>query len=105
VVPQLERGQKIQRAYLGVSTKPASASGSDGAEVDTVVPGGPADSANLRSGDVITKVAGQQVKTPEDVAGAIANKRPGDKVQVEVERNGLTEQVTAKLGKRPPRTP
>ena len=104
VVPALERGQKVRHAYLGVETS-APTSSTQGAEVQNIVPGGPAEKANLRTGDVITKIDGQPVKSPSDVSAAVNQKQPGDSVTITVQRNGLTEELTAKLGTRPGRSP
>jgi putative serine protease PepD len=104
VVPALERGEKVKHAWLGVETSTPTSS-TAGAEVQSVVPGGPAEQAKIRSGDVITKIDGQAVKNPSDVSAAVNQKQPGDKVVVTVERDGLTEELTAKLGTRPGRTP
>jgi putative serine protease PepD len=103
-VPALERGQKVKHAYLGVETS-APTSSTQGAEVQNIVPGGPAEKANLRTGDVITKIDGQPVKSPSDVSAAVNQKQPGDSVTITVQRNGLTEELTAKLGTRPGRSP
>jgi putative serine protease PepD len=103
VVPQLQQGMRIKRAYLGVETSPAAPGGPQGAEIQNIVPGGPAERAQLRTGDIITGVDGYDVNDPSDVATAISGKQPGDEVTVEVERNGLTEELTAKLGTRPNR--
>jgi putative serine protease PepD len=103
-VPALERGQKVKHAYLGVETS-APTSATQGAEVQNIVPGGPAEKANLRTGDVITKIDGQPVKSPSDVSAAVNQKQPGDSVTITVQRNGLTEELTAKLGTRPGRSP
>ena len=105
VVPQLQRGKKIRRPYLGVETSSPLPGGPAGAEIQKIVPGGPADRSTLRTGDVITGIDGKLVNDPSDVAEAIAAKRPGESVEVKVERNGLTEEVTVKLGTRPARTP
>src|SRR3954468_21722404 len=105
VVPPLERGQKVKHAWLGVETS-APTSSTAGAEVQKIVPGGPAEQAKLRTGDVITKLDGQTVKSPSDVSAVVNQKQPGDKVVVQVERSGLTEELTATLGSRPTgRTP
>ncbi len=101
VVPQLQRGKKIKRAYLGVETSPAAPGDTQGAEIQNLVPGGPAERAQFRTGDIITGIDGQDVNDPSDVAALIAGKQPGDEVTVEVERNGLTEELNAKLGTRP----
>ena len=76
VIPRLERGETIKRAYLGVST-----SGDSGrVTVAAVSAGGPAASAGLRVGDVITSVGGKKVASPDDVAAAIQDRRPGEAV-------------------------
>ena len=104
VVPRLARGETIQRGYLGVETSDV-ASGGDGAEVQEVVPGGPAERAGLRPGDIIKKVDGEDVKEPGDVSASIETRGPGDKVEIEVDRSGSTVKIDATLGKRPAKTP
>ncbi|HEX8053152.1 MAG TPA: trypsin-like peptidase domain-containing protein [Thermoleophilaceae bacterium] len=103
VVPRLARGEKINRGYLGVETSDAL-DGGDGAEVQNVVPGGPAERAGLRPGDIIKKVAGTDVKEPAAVAAAIETRAPGDKIEVEVERGGGTKKIDVTLGERPAKT-
>ena len=52
-------------------------------------------------GDIITKIDGKPVTTYDELRDAIARKKPGDKVQLEIYRNGSKKTVTAKLGQRP----
>jgi putative serine protease PepD len=105
VVPVLARGDTIKRAYLGLQSSPASGAGQTGAEVQSVVPNGPADRAGLRAGDIINRVDNEAVKNPSDVAQAIADNAPGDKVYVQVQRNGSILNLRATLGTRPGATP
>jgi putative serine protease PepD len=105
VVPRLKRGERIERPYLGVQTSPPTPTSPDGAQVESVVPGGPGERAGVRVGDVITRVDGRTVRNPEDVSAAIAGAAPGDRVKLEVQRGGSTKSLTATLGKRPARTP
>jgi putative serine protease PepD len=110
VVPRLQRGETIQRPYLGVST--ATSTGASGAAVAQITPGGPADDAGLiagsgttgQGGDVIVGINGQKVAKPDDVSRLISGKRPGDTVKVEVLRNGTRQSVDVKLGVRPDKT-
>ena len=103
VVPRLARGETIERGYLGVET--SDATGAAGAEVQNVVPGGPAERAGVQPGDVIKSVDGKPVSSPEDVAAAVSGRAPGDDIEIEVERGGSREKIEAELGKRPERTP
>jgi putative serine protease PepD len=105
VVPVLLRGETIKRAYLGLQSAPHSPSALTGAEVQSVVADGPADRAGVRPGDVITRVDAQPVREPSDVASAIADNKPGDEVQVQVQRNGSIVNLFATLGTRPGVTP
>jgi putative serine protease PepD len=100
VVPQLERGQAVKRSYLGTQTS-ADPTNPDGAQVQSVIPGGPADKAGLQKDDVIKAIDGQAIKDPSDLSGAIAVKKPGDTVTLRIERNGLTQELDVKLGTRP----
>jgi putative serine protease PepD len=97
VIPRLERGETIKRAYLGVSTS----AGTGGVTVAAVTAGGPAAAAGLRVGDVIVAVGGKSVSTPDDVAAAIQDRRPGDSVTVKVQRGGGTSTLKAQLQTRP----
>jgi len=119
-LPELKTGGKIERAYLGVEMTGVTDSVAKqlklpvkrGALVTTVVPNGPAEKAGLRGGggsgrslsgggDVIVKVAGREVKTPDDVANAIAGHKPGDRVEVEYYRGNSRKTSSVTLGKRP----
>ncbi|MBA3328839.1 MAG: trypsin-like peptidase domain-containing protein, partial [Solirubrobacterales bacterium] len=103
VVPRLRQGQSIRRAFLGVST--AEVPFGPGAAVAQVVPSGPGDAAGLREGDVIRRVGGRDVRAPEDVGAAVEALKPGERVDVEVERGGARDTLGVTLGTRPERTP
>jgi putative serine protease PepD len=114
VVPRLEQGKRIVRPFLGVSTSTVSErvagqrglQGGEGAFVEEATGGGPADKAGVRYGDVITRVANRKVTTPQDIADAIAGRRPGDDVEVEIVRSdGTRESLLVRLGQRPTKSP
>jgi putative serine protease PepD len=104
VVPRLERGQAVKRGYMGVESS-ANPTNPNGAEVQSVVPNGPADQAGLKAGDLIKAVDGAPVQDPTDLSAAVALKKPGDTVTVKLERDGLTQEIDVKLGTRPNKTP
>jgi putative serine protease PepD len=96
----LKAGGDVEHAYLGVATADSSA-GTAGATVSDVTARGPAADAGLRSGDVVTAFDGKAVADANDLVAAIAAKRPGDKVELTVERGSDTEHLTVTLGTQP----
>lgn len=97
-------------AYLGVnsvSVTPvlAAQEGLDvqsGAYIVAVVPGGAADEAGLRDGDVIVGLGGRDVSDAESLGEAIRSHRPGDEVEVRVVLpDGIERTFTVTLGTNP----
>jgi putative serine protease PepD len=70
---------------------------SPGALVRDVEPGGPADEAGIRPGDVITKVDHMVISGSNDLIAATRLHRIGDQVEVTYERNRRTTTVRATL--------
>jgi putative serine protease PepD len=103
VVPRLERGRTVERAYLGVQTGESTAG--PGAYVGNLIPGGPAAGSGLEVGDVIVGVGGQPVTTPEDISIAIESRKPGDRIEIEVQRGGTRRTFRVTLGTRPAAAP
>ncbi len=112
VVPRLQQGKEIKRAYLGVSTG-ATPNGSPGAVIGEVTQGGPADRAGLRAGDpltgaggdVILEVDGQPVAEPDDLSALITEKAPGDDATITYERDGERQTTSVTLDERPQQLP
>jgi putative serine protease PepD len=111
IVPKLELGQKIDHAYLGVSTGDSPTG--NGAIVREVNPGTPAAKAGLKAsssptgsgGDLIVAIDGRPVTSPDDVIGVVAASKPGDKIKVTVIRDGRQRDLTVTLGSRPEKVP
>lgn len=72
-----------------------------GALIGSVTPGGPADKAGVRPGDLVTSFDGKPVKSLEELAQAISRKSVGDRVKIEVLRNGKKTTLDATLARRP----
>jgi serine protease Do len=53
-----------------------------------IVPGSPADAAGLRAGDTVRRFSGREIKSWRDILEEVDRRRPGDVVEVELERPG-----------------
>ncbi|MBQ2209895.1 MAG: trypsin-like peptidase domain-containing protein [Prevotella sp.] len=69
----------------------------EGIYIDKVVDDGAAADAGLQKGDVLTHVDGQKVKQFGELQAIIAQKRPGDKVEVKFLRNKKEKTATLTL--------
>ena len=100
---------KATHAYMGVSTQTVTPdlqrqyglSRSSGILVAQVTTGGPAAKAGIRQGDIIVKVDDEEMVESADVLVAIRDKKPGDRVDVTIDRDGTTSVITVSLEERP----
>jgi serine protease Do len=69
----------------------------DGALVSDVAKGGAAEKAGLRAGDVVLALNGERIERSGDLAALVAKASPGDRVTLDVMRQGKREQLTAVL--------
>ena len=96
----------VTHAFIGIQAEPLSASatresGTQGLRVAAVVTGGPAASAGLRIGDIITSIAGQPAVSTDQLIAITLSKRAGDRVEIGYERNGSKATATITLAARP----
>jgi Do/DeqQ family serine protease len=85
-----------QRGYLGVQiaeltqelAEKEGLENIEGVYVANVTEGGAAKLAGIKAGDVITSVAGKKVNSTTQLRESVGQYRPGDKVDVEVNRHG-----------------
>jgi S1-C subfamily serine protease len=70
-----------QVGFMGVSVRDAT-TGVTGAQVVTVQPGSPAESAGITAGAIITKVGGTKITTSASLGTAIRSHKAGDAVSV-----------------------
>ncbi|GAA1188701.1 trypsin-like peptidase domain-containing protein [Kitasatospora gansuensis] len=80
------------RTYFNADFQPS------GAVVVSVTAGGPAASAGIQPGDVITKVGDTTVTTLNGLTTALAALQPGAKVTVTYQRDGATKTAEVTLG-------
>ena len=69
----------------------------EGVRIDKVMEDGAAADAGLEKEDVITAIDGQKVKNMGELQGILAQKRPGDKVEVKYLRNKKEKTTTLTL--------
>jgi S1-C subfamily serine protease len=123
-VDQLRHGGKAHYAYLGIESvalypqlvERFHLPVKDGAWVQGVRAGGPAEKAGVRGGDeratfqasefrtggdIVTKLGGKPVHDPDDLAAAVATLDPGSKVTLELWHDGKRQDVQIRLGERP----
>jgi serine protease Do len=97
---------KVQHAKLGVEVQEVGQGMADAFRLDTVEGAlianvernGPGDKAGLKSGDVVRKVDGQPIVSSGDLPAMMSIARPGQKITLEVWRDGKALQLTATLG-------
>jgi len=73
----------------------------EGLVISDLVSGGPADEAGLEADDLLTRVDGVVVGTPEDVRAQVDKHAVGDTVPVEIIQDGERRQVDIVLGAAP----
>jgi S1-C subfamily serine protease len=123
IIPQLEKSGRVDRGYLGIEAATVDKTLKDlnlpvahGALVQKVTPGGPADKAGIRAGDIsaqldnnpiqlggdiIINVAGKDIRSANDLTAAVVDRKAGDKVKVTLVRGSKAKTVEVTLGERP----
>ncbi len=110
ILPQLKETGRVTRGYLGIRIRDidwerAQAWGlatAEGALVESVDPGTPAEEAGLEHGDVILEVDGRKVAETRDLIGYVSTRPPGAVVTLKVVREGKALTKRVELGERPP---
>ena len=91
------------RAAIGAQV--ATVTGADGAPAGTgvvaVTPGGPADQAGIRAGDVIRSFGDTPTPDAESLTQALAGARPGQSVTLTIARGDQTLTPEVRLGELP----
>jgi serine protease Do len=72
----------------------------NGVLVQQVQPGGPAEKAGLKSGDVILTIDGRSIKDGDDLVNEIASRRPGSSIRLGYLRDGKQTDATVAIGDR-----
>jgi S1-C subfamily serine protease len=104
IMSALMQDGRVRRAYLGIAVAPAPVppvwrsrlgGRSTGVRVASVVSGGPADRAGLRTGDLLLNVDGHEVATAQDLQRLMFAETIGRRLAITVMRNGALVDVIA----------
>jgi serine protease Do len=106
VLNDIKKFGAVKRGYIGVSFSDLSESDqvadlktdkTNGLYVRSVVPGGGAEAAGVKSGDIITKVEGVTVYESSDLQERVGRLQPGDKINITVMRDGAEKNFVVTL--------
>lgn len=108
VMQQLIEHGRVIRGWLGVTPQPLTPDLAEafrlnelqGVLVSEIVPDSPAQRAGLRTGDVITHIAGQPVNSFREALNRVAAMQPGTEIEIRGIRQGRRFTVTAVVGER-----
>ena len=120
IMAQAVAGQELSRPYIGISfvsitrafadenklgTQQGAFVGSVDANgnptTDAVKAGGPADTAGIKDGDIITKVGDKTIDSAHPLDSVLSQFSPNQTLPVELLRDGKTVTVQVTLGTRP----
>lgn len=109
IIPQIQKKGKVVRGWIGVSIQNITPemvqafglAGTKGALVSEVLPGGPADKAGIKRGDVITSFDGKEIHKMTDLPFLAAETPVGKAVVVKVIRNGKEISFTMIMAEMP----
>ncbi len=102
VIDDLLEFGNIQEAVLGIRFSPQENDEILGVRIAEVEQGQGAASAGLKKDDIITKINEVKITKFSDLRGQLSAKRPGEFVEITVNRNGQYLTKNVKLGKKIP---
>ncbi len=105
----IEHGQVI-RGWLGIEVQPLTPElaesfgleGRPGIVVAGIYRDGPAQKAGLQPGDLILNIDGEAAGDGRRSMNQVARAKPGEKISIEIMRNGKLQELSAEIGVRPP---
>src|SRR5262245_12255745 len=102
VAARLERDGRIPRGYLGLGLQPVTVDGDGGGLMAiSVDPKGPGAAADIRQGDILTKIDGKPVGKLQSLLGSLGPDSPGKLLTIELRRGGQALTTKLEIGERP----
>lgn len=102
VIEDLMEFGSVQEVAMGILYSSKENESIDGVKVSNIVEDGSADKAGIEKGDIIKKINHIKISKYADLAGQLRAKRPGDFVNVTVDRAGVLLVKSVQLKKRRP---
>jgi len=109
VMESLIETGRVVRGFLGISMQTidqtmAQALGLErarGVIISDVLPDSPAEKAGLKEEDILLEVDGQAITSDFQLRNHIASRTPGTRINLRLQRNGQTKNITVTLGELP----
>ena len=106
ILPSL-KGGKVSRGRIGVSVdkrkidsrdlKDLGLTDASGALITLITPGGPAEKAGMKPGDIVTDFNGKPVKDSNSLVDMVVHTAPGTTVPMRVVRNGKPQSLNIRI--------
>jgi|PersoiStandDraft_1058852.scaffolds.fasta_scaffold18252_2 serine protease Do len=108
ILEALKTKGRVTRGFLGINIRPVdeetmrafNLKSMDGALVESVEPGQPAEKAGVEHGDVVVRVDDRPVRDPQDLISYVSSRPPNSRVRLAVVRDGHERAVSVELGER-----
>ena len=108
VMESLIKQGSVTRGWIGIEPQDITSEiaatlqiGTDGILIAGVLENGPADKAGIKPGDVLRKVDERKINDTAQLLNYVTQVKPGEKMKVQISRNGKNLEIDIFVGKRP----
>ncbi|OGA91052.1 MAG: hypothetical protein A3G27_10570 [Betaproteobacteria bacterium RIFCSPLOWO2_12_FULL_66_14] len=106
---QIIKSGAVTRGWIGVELQPITPALAEsfklgtleGAIINGVLNGGPADRAGARPGDVLVSIDGKPIADPQSVLNLVTGIPPGSPARLKLKRKGEDMELVITIGRRP----
>ncbi len=109
VMEQIIKAGAVTRGWIGVELQPLTPALAEsfklgtlqGAIINGVLSGGPADKAGAKPGDVLVSIDGKPIVDPKSVLNVVSGISPGSPAKLKLKRKGEDMELVVIIGRRP----